>query len=98
MNSPRASSATSEGTRLEPSSPGITTGESPSMYATREFVVPRSMPTMFLVDMLFSCWLLAAGASVFGSWYLVFEHPDGRQSFTLIGLNTKYQLPITNYL
>src|SRR5579872_5270631 len=39
------SSATTEGTRLEPSTPGITTGWSPSMYATREFVVPRSIPT-----------------------------------------------------
>ena len=29
----------------EPSTPGITTGLSPSMYATREFVVPRSIPT-----------------------------------------------------
>src|SRR5271170_7644163 len=41
-----SSSATTEGTRFEPSSPGITTGLSPCMKATREFVVPRSMPTM----------------------------------------------------
>src|SRR3954470_16664396 len=40
-----SSSATTEGTRREPSSPGITTGVSPFMKATREFVVPRSMPT-----------------------------------------------------
>ena len=32
--------------RFKPSSPGITTGVSPCMNATREFVVPRSMPTM----------------------------------------------------
>src|SRR5271156_3886929 len=41
-----SSSATTEGTRFEPSSPGMTTGLSPCMKATREFVVPRSMPTM----------------------------------------------------
>src|SRR5579884_2648750 len=55
MISPDPSSATSEGTRFAPSSPGITTGrpaapgpcaDSGSMYATREFVVPRSIPTM----------------------------------------------------
>src|SRR5579863_5867545 len=39
------SSATTDGTRLDPSTPGMTTGLSPSMYATREFVVPRSIPT-----------------------------------------------------
>src|SRR5258706_1346636 len=41
-----SSSATTDGTRFEPSSPGITTGLSPCMKATREFVVPRSIPTM----------------------------------------------------
>src|SRR5437762_6490706 len=40
------SKATTEGTRLDPSSPGITTGVSPCINATSEFVVPRSMPTM----------------------------------------------------
>src|ERR1035441_8899134 len=39
------SSATTDGTKLDPSTPGITTGFSPCMYATREFVVPRSIPT-----------------------------------------------------
>src|ERR1700757_4467435 len=39
------SSATTDGTRFKPSTPGITTGVSPSIYATREFVVPRSIPT-----------------------------------------------------
>src|SRR5712692_35072 len=42
----RSSSATTEGTRFSPSSPGMTTGVSPCMCATREFVVPGSMPTM----------------------------------------------------
>src|SRR6266567_5042488 len=41
------SRATTEGSRFKPSSPGITTGISPCMNATREFVVPRSMPTMY---------------------------------------------------
>src|ERR1700730_5559248 len=41
--------ATTDGTRLEPSSPGITTGFSPCMKATSEFVVPRSIPTTRLM-------------------------------------------------
>src|ERR1017187_9087359 len=39
------SSATTDGTRFEPSTPGITTGFSPCIYATRELVVPKSIPT-----------------------------------------------------
>src|SRR6476620_5483647 len=45
-----SSSATTDGTRFRPSSPGITTGVSPCMNATREFVVPRSIPTMRSAD------------------------------------------------
>src|ERR1700684_128675 len=44
--------ATTEGTRFRPSSPGITTGLSPCMKATRELVVPRWIPTMRSVDIL----------------------------------------------
>src|SRR5947209_10627041 len=53
MRSPFAAwvSATTDGTRLEPSSPGITTGVSPCMYATSELVVPKSIPTMCSSDM-----------------------------------------------
>ena len=36
--------ATTEGTRAEPSSPGMTTGCSPCMKATSELVVPKSIP------------------------------------------------------
>src|SRR5579862_4305359 len=46
MTCSRSSRATTEGTRLSPSSPGITTGLSPCRKATSEFVVPRSIPTM----------------------------------------------------
>src|SRR5579864_9462014 len=46
MNWPESSSATSDGTRFNPSSPGMITGESTCMYATRELVVPKSMPSM----------------------------------------------------
>ena len=49
-----SSSATTEGTRFKPSSPGITTGVSPCMKATREFVVPRSIPTMWSEAIYFS--------------------------------------------
>src|SRR5882724_3473936 len=53
------SSATTDGTRFEPSSPGMTTGVSPCMNATSEFVVPRSIPTMRSVAILYllSLWL-----------------------------------------
>src|SRR6201996_1604550 len=37
--------ATTDGTRFRPSSPGMTTGFSPCIKATRELVVPRSIPT-----------------------------------------------------
>src|SRR3954452_24131779 len=46
MICPRSSSATTDGTRFDPSSPGMMTGVSPSMNPTSEFVVPRSIPTM----------------------------------------------------
>ena len=36
--------ATTDGTRAEPSSPGMTTGCSPCMNATSELVVPKSIP------------------------------------------------------
>src|SRR5882762_1158037 len=49
-----SSKATTDGTRLRPSSPGITTGVSPCMNATRELVVPRSIPTMRSFDILSS--------------------------------------------
>src|SRR5271154_7015840 len=41
---PASGIATTEGTRFEPSSPGMTTGCSPCMKATSELVVPRSIP------------------------------------------------------
>ena len=58
----RGSSATTDGTRFEPSTPGITTGLSPSMYATREFVVPRSIPTTRPSAMISFDSVPAAGA------------------------------------
>src|SRR5260370_23471200 len=59
-----SSSATTEGTRFDPSSPGITTGLSPCMKATREFVVPRSMPTMRSVAMVANAELRSQNAEV----------------------------------
>src|ERR1700686_5867023 len=59
-----SSSATTEGTRFKPSSPGITTGLSPCMKATREFVVPRSMPTMRSGDIVLNAEVRSQNAEV----------------------------------
>ena len=39
--------ATTDGTSRSPSAEGMTTGSPPSMTATTELVVPRSMPMIF---------------------------------------------------
>src|SRR5712691_5987448 len=44
--------ATTEGVVREPSAFGTTTGLPPSMMATTEFVVPRSMPMILLIYFL----------------------------------------------
>jgi hypothetical protein len=41
--------ATTEGVGLEPSGLGMTTGSPPSITATQEFVVPRSIPMTLLI-------------------------------------------------
>ena len=41
--------ATTDGKSRDPSALGITTGSPPSMTATTELVVPRSMPTILLI-------------------------------------------------
>jgi hypothetical protein len=45
--SPSFLKATTEGVVRPPSAFGMTTGSLPSMTATTEFVVPRSMPMIF---------------------------------------------------
>src|SRR5687767_3761665 len=47
--SPSLVKATTEGVVREPSALGITTGSPPSMTATTEFVVPRSIPMTLLM-------------------------------------------------
>ena len=47
--SPVLVNATTEGVVRPPSSLGITLGSPPSMTATTEFVVPRSMPMIFAI-------------------------------------------------
>ncbi len=47
MRSPVLENATTDGVVRAPSEFGITTGLPPSITATQEFVVPRSMPIVF---------------------------------------------------
>ena len=49
MRSPVLLNATTEGVVRAPSALAITTGSPPSMTATQEFVVPRSMPIVFAI-------------------------------------------------
>src|ERR1700736_5493831 len=51
--SPVLVNATTEGVVREPSAFGITTGSPPSMTAITELVVPRSIPTVFGICLLF---------------------------------------------
>ena len=47
--SPFLEKATTEGVVLAPSALGMTTASPPSMMATQELVVPRSMPMILLI-------------------------------------------------
>src|SRR6202521_813228 len=51
--SPDLVKATTEGVVREPSELGMTTGSPPSMTAMTELVVPRSIPTVFGICLLF---------------------------------------------
>src|SRR5260370_24276693 len=51
--SPVLVNATTEGVVREPSAFGMTTGSPPSMTAMTELVVPRSIPTVFGICLLF---------------------------------------------
>ncbi len=57
--SPSLENATTEGVVREPSALGMTTGSPPSITATTELVVPRSIPITLLI-LLFSSLLAAA--------------------------------------
>ena len=63
LRSPLSIKATTEGVVRFPSSFGITTGSFPSITATQELVVPRSMPIIlpivvpFIVGKKFVCFL-----------------------------------------
>ena len=50
--SPVFVNATTDGVRRPPSGLVITTGSPPSMTATTEFVVPRSIPMILLIEVL----------------------------------------------
>src|SRR5262245_45209886 len=52
--SPVLENPTTDGVVRLPSALGMTTGSPPSMTATHEFVVPRSIPMILLIPLLFS--------------------------------------------
>src|SRR4029079_18184362 len=62
---PSSRMATTEGVVRAPSAFSITLGDLPSMIATQELVVPRSMPMILLMRILFSflSWRTVAEAS-----------------------------------
>jgi len=46
--------ATTEGSKREPSAVGMTVGSPPSITATTLFVVPKSIPMIFVINLSFS--------------------------------------------
>ena len=54
LRSPPSTKATTEGVVLFPSEFAITTGSFPSMTETHEFVVPKSIPIIFPMILIFS--------------------------------------------
>src|SRR5829696_4486196 len=69
--SPFSSSATTDGVNRDPSSFAMTLGSLPSMIATTEFVVPRSMPMILPMTVFPRLPELFAGQPK--------EPPSGRQ-------------------
>src|SRR5690554_8236701 len=56
--SPPSTNAITEGVVLFPSALGITVGSLPSITATQEFVVPKSIPIILLIIVLFVVYYL----------------------------------------
>ena len=54
--SPPSTNAITEGVVLLPSALGITTGSLPSITATQELVVPKSIPMILLIIYNFKCY------------------------------------------
>src|SRR6056297_3387165 len=58
FRSPFSTHATTEGVVLFPSLLGITTGSFPSITETQEFVVPKSIPIILPMSIIFECFQL----------------------------------------
>jgi hypothetical protein len=68
--------ATIDGVVLLPSAFAMTTGSPPSMIATQEFVVPRSMPiTLLIVSSSNMGGLTTRGLLIFSWPYRQLSHP-----------------------
>src|SRR5213593_2282244 len=68
--SPVFANATTEGVVRLPSALGITCGSPPSITATHEFVVPRSMPIIFaIIPSMVRCGGAVQGPS---AWWILF--------------------------
>src|SRR5436305_1440812 len=62
--SPDLVKATTDGVVRPPSAFGMTTGSPASMTATHELVVPRSIPTVLAIVLIYSLSLRRAGRSL----------------------------------
>ena len=74
--SPFSVNATIEGVVLRPSLLGITTGSLPSITATQELVVPKSIPIIFPISLFLKCF--------YSNLFHVFNVPVPSQSLCQI--------------
>src|SRR3954468_7571082 len=88
--SPSSAKATTEGVVRAPSAFSITLGLPPSMIATQELVVPRSMPMIFAIRAprnLGRCYLtqVCVGYGVSGRFFNRLGHRDERRAQDPVG-------------
>src|SRR3954463_4062946 len=74
--SPLSSHATTDGVRRPPSSLGMTLGSLPSMIATTEFVVPRSIP---MILPMFLCPLFELSRALAGCARRTRQYPPSAE-------------------
>src|SRR5258705_9682039 len=71
--------ATTDGMVRPPSADAMTVGSPPSMTATTEFVVPRSMPMILPISMDAPCQVLVSVGEVGGFGGVVCVRGDGHE-------------------
>src|SRR5262249_40566940 len=94
--SPLLENATTDGVVRLPSALGMTTGSPPSMTATHEFVVPRSIPMILLIPLLFFWTARAlAGSGGEGYYYLSQTLSSTKSQYLSISYSTLYWMTST---